>query len=221
MTEASSGAPFSTTVRPAGLLNGLRLPCVHGIEVPELRQSPSFPVAFQHLLQFLRSISEHVFPDAGSNDEEHGSGTTLPSPVFPPPRVLLAAHNGSPDLPGVIRRGACVHMHFVGEVSLAVWLRLSHARERDFAARLQPVCVGWLSLRRYLGRAADVWWRTRGFRWLLQAPVPFAVLQLHRGQGPPCIGRYNGIARGHGTNLCANRPFAFRHPVAVFVWDRR
>ena len=98
VAEACSGAPFSTTVRPAGLLDGLRLPSVHGIQAAELRQSPPFPVAFQHLLQFLRTISEHVFPDAGSSDEEHGSGIALPSPAFPPPRVLLAAHNGSPDL---------------------------------------------------------------------------------------------------------------------------
>lgn len=99
VTEACSGAPFSTTVRPAGLLDGLRLPSVHGIEAAELRQSPPFPVAFQHLLQFLRTISEHVFPDASSSDDEHDSGSTLPSPAFPPPRVLLAAHNGSPTSP--------------------------------------------------------------------------------------------------------------------------
>ena len=75
MTEASFGAPFSTTVRPAGLLDGVRLPSVHGVEAAELRQG-------QHLLQFLRTISEHVSPGAGSSDEEHDLASTFPAPVF-------------------------------------------------------------------------------------------------------------------------------------------
>ncbi len=93
VTEALSAAPFSTTVCPVGLLDGP--PGVHGIDAAELRQSPPFPVAFKELLGFLRTISEHIFADVDSSDEEFDVVTVVESPMFPPPRVLLAAHNGS------------------------------------------------------------------------------------------------------------------------------
>ena len=86
---------FSTTVRPTEMPAG---PGVHGIGNDELLTSSPFNVVFNDLVGFLRGVSEQALADGGgssSEDDLVASGKPLPSPKFPPPAVVLVAHNGT------------------------------------------------------------------------------------------------------------------------------
>ena len=78
-------------------------PGVHGIGNDELLTSSPFNVVFNDLVGFLRGVSEQALADGGgsssssssSEDDLVASGKPLPSPKFPPPAVVLVAHNGT------------------------------------------------------------------------------------------------------------------------------
>lgn len=91
VTEDRSMAQFATTVLPTRVPEG---PSVHGIGADELRTSARFEVAFGLLVEFLHGVVERTLSDTGSSDEEGQPARALPSLRFPPPTVLLAAHNG-------------------------------------------------------------------------------------------------------------------------------
>ena len=93
-TTACSNAQFSTTVRPIEMPAG---PGVHGICDEELLTSPPFDVVFHQFVGFLRGVADHALADSDSSseDDDASSEMRLPSPKFPPPAVVLAAHNGA------------------------------------------------------------------------------------------------------------------------------
>lgn len=93
-TAACSNAQFSTTVRPIEMPAG---PGVHGICDEELLTSPPFDVVFHQFVGFLRGVADHALADSDSSseDDDASSEMRLPSPKFPPPAVVLAAHNGA------------------------------------------------------------------------------------------------------------------------------
>ena len=65
-------------------------PNVHGVQEDELREGPSFNVAFRRLYRFCQNISEMaVCADDSSEDE--CSETILKDT---PPEILIVAHNG-------------------------------------------------------------------------------------------------------------------------------
>ena len=93
-TVGCSQAQFSAAVRPVELPTR---PGVHGICDDELSSSAPFRVVFYRMLGFLRDVAEEALVDDESSSEDDAARPEvqrLPMPKFPPPPVVLAAHNG-------------------------------------------------------------------------------------------------------------------------------
>ena len=90
MCQELSCAQFATTVLPAQIPDG---PGVHGIDPEELLTSPRFDAAFAGFVGFIQAVVGTSIAEAQSSDDDAES-PGLPSVRFPPPGVLLAAHNG-------------------------------------------------------------------------------------------------------------------------------
>ena len=90
MCQELSCAQFATTVLPAQIPHGTG---VHGIDPDELLTSPRFDAAFAGFVGFIQAVVGTSIAEAQSSDDDAES-PGLPSVRFPPPGVLLAAHNG-------------------------------------------------------------------------------------------------------------------------------
>ena len=88
LLDHRGSAVYSTVVQPP-VLPGDE-PTVHGIESKELSEGPTFPIAFQRMLEFLAVNVDMAVVDASdSSDDERGP---MPALRERPPAVMIAGH---------------------------------------------------------------------------------------------------------------------------------
>ena len=89
LLDHRGSAVYSTVVQPP-VFPGDE-PTVHGIESKELSEGPTFPIAFQRMLEFLAVNVDMAVVDASdSSGDERGP---MPALRERPPAVMTAGHN--------------------------------------------------------------------------------------------------------------------------------
>ena len=89
LLDHRGSAVYSTVVQPP-VLPGDE-PTVHGIESAELAEGPTFPTAFQRMLEFLAANVNMAVVDASdSSDDERGP---MPALRERPPAVMIAGQS--------------------------------------------------------------------------------------------------------------------------------